>query len=141
MRILGIDYGDSKIGLAVSDPLQITAQILDNYRIRGKNEDTEYFKKIVSEYEIEEIVLGLPLRMDGTSGPRVEKTKSFAQWLKKFLKVPIIYWDERLTTRQAIGILSRQKIKRKSKKVLEDQIAAVIILSSYLESKRGRLLE
>ncbi len=141
MRILGIDYGDSKIGLAVSDPLQITAQILDNYRIRGKNEDKEYFKKIVSEYEIEEIVLGLPLRMDGTSGPRVEKTKSFAQWLKKFLKVPIIYWDERLTTRQAIGILSRQKIKRKSKKVLEDQIAAVIILSSYLESKRGRLLE
>jgi putative Holliday junction resolvase len=77
--------------------------------------------------------------MDGTSGPRVEKTKSFAQWLKKFLKVPIIYWDERLTTRQAIGILSRQKIKKKSKKVLEDQIAAVIILSSYLESKRGRL--
>jgi putative Holliday junction resolvase len=141
MRILGIDYGDSKIGLAVSDPLQLTAQILDNYRIRGKNEDKEYFKKIVSEYEIEEIVLGLPLRMDGTSGPRVEKTKSFAQWLKKFLKVPIIYWDERLTTRQAIGILSRQKIKRKSKKVLEDQIAAVIILSSYLESKRGRLLE
>ena len=141
MRILGIDYGDSKIGLAVSDPLQLTAQILDNYRIRGEDEDKDYFKKIVSEYEIEEIVLGLPLRMDGTSGPRVEKTKSFAQWLKKFLKVPIIYWDERLTTRQAIGILSRQKIKRKSKKVLEDQIAAVIILSSYLESKRGRLLE
>ena len=141
MRILGIDYGDSKIGLAVSDPLQLTAQILDNYRIRGEDEDKDYFKKIVSEYEIEEIVLGLPLRMDGTSGPRVEKTRSFAQWLKKFLKVPIIYWDERLTTKQAIGILSRQKIKRKSKKVLEDQIAAVIILSSYLESKRGRLLE
>ena len=141
MRILGIDYGDSKIGLAVSDPLKLTAQVLDNYRIRGEDEDKNYFKKIVSEYEIEEIVLGLPLRMDGTSGPRVEKTKSSAQWLKKFLKVPIIYWDERLTTRQAIGILSRQKIKRKSKKVLEDQIAAVIILSSYLESKRGRLLE
>ena len=141
MRILGIDYGDSKIGLAVSDPLKLTAQVLDNYRIRGEDEDKNYFKKIVSEYEIEEIVLGLPLRMDGTSGPRVEKTKSFAQWLKKFLKVPIIYWDERLTTRQAIGILSRQKIKRKSKKVLEDQIAAVIILSSYLESKRGRHLE
>jgi putative Holliday junction resolvase len=138
MRILGIDYGDSKIGLAVSDPLQLTAQVLDNYRIQGEDKDKNYFKKIVSEYEIEEIVLGLPLRMDGTSGPRVEKTKSFAQWLKKFLKVPIIYWDERLTTRQAIGILNRQKIKRKSKKVLEDQIAAVIILSSYLESKRGR---
>lgn len=138
MRILGIDYGDSKIGLAVSDPLQLTAQVLDNYRIQGEDKDKSYFKKIVSEYEIEEIVLGLPLRMDGTSGPRVEKTKSFALWLKKFLKVPITYWDERLTTRQAIGILNRQKIKRKSKKVLEDQIAAVIILSSYLESKRGR---
>jgi putative Holliday junction resolvase len=87
---------------------------------------------------ITKIVLGLPLRMDGTSGPRVDKTKAFAQWLKEFLDVPIVYWDERLTTKQAITILNKQKIKRKAKKKLEDQIAAVIILSSYLERQRDK---
>jgi putative Holliday junction resolvase len=139
MRILGIDYGDKHIGLAVSDSLQLTAQALDNYRVRDEKKDKDYFIRIVSEYEIEEIVLGLPLRMDGTPGPRADKTKAFAQWLKEFLDVPIVFWDERLTTKQALGILNRQKIKGKAKKLLEDQIAAIIILSSYLENKRGRL--
>lgn len=141
MRILGIDYGDSKIGLAVSDPLLITAQALGTYRIKGPLEDKSYFKNIVSEYEIAEIVLGLPLSMDGKSGPRVERTKSFGQWLNTFLKVPILYWDERLTTKQAISILNSQKIKKRAKKNLEDQIAAVIILSSYLENRRSRTNE
>jgi len=138
MRILGIDFGEKKIGLAVSDPLHLTAQALDNYRTKGQREDQEYFKSIVADYEIGEIVLGLPLSMDGSSGPQVDKTKSFALWLKEFLDVPVVFWDERLTTRQAIGILSRQKTKRKKRKNLEDQIAAVIILSSYLESKRAQ---
>ena len=138
MRILGIDYGDRKIGLAVSDPLQITAQKLASYQVKNEREDRDYFKALVTDFKIEEIVLGLPLRMDGTSGPRVDKTKAFAQWLKGFLDVPIFYWDERLTTKQAIGILNQQKIKGKAKKNLEDQIAAIIILSSYLESKRNR---
>lgn len=141
MRILGIDYGDSKIGLAVSDFLQITAQPLGSYRTRGPEQDKEYFKSIVLEHNIGEIVLGLPLRMDGTCGPRVDKTKSFAQWLKTFLNVPIFFWDERLTTKQAIGILSTGKIKRKAKKDLEDQVAAVIILSTYLENRKHRIKE
>lgn len=136
MRILGIDFGDSHIGLALSDKLLLTAQPLGTYRSQSKEEDKKYFKELVAKYEIGEIVLGLPLRMDGSPGTRVEKTKEFAGWLEKILKIPIIFWDERLTTKQALRILSQQKIKAKRKKSLEDQIAASIILSSYLESKR-----
>ncbi|HDZ25176.1 hypothetical protein LCGC14_0490280 [marine sediment metagenome] len=136
MRILGIDFGDSHIGLAVSDKLLITAQALGTYRSKSKEEDKNYFKELVAKYEIGEIVLGLPLRMDGSPGTRVEKTKEFADWLEKILKIPIIFWDERLTTKQALRILSQQKIKAKRRKSLEDQIAASLILSSYLESKR-----
>jgi putative Holliday junction resolvase len=138
VRVLGIDYGDSHIGLAVSDKLLLTAQTLGTYRSKSKEEDKKYFKELVSKYEIGEIVLGFPLRMDGSPGTRVEKTKEFADWLKKILKIPIIFWDERLTTKQALRILSQQKIKAKRKKILEDQIAASVILSSYLESKRGK---
>lgn len=138
MRVLGIDYGDSHIGLAVSDKLLLTSQALGNYRSKSKKEDKKYFKELILKYEIGEIVLGFPLRMDGSKGTRAEKTKEFADWLKKILKIPIIFWDERLTTRQAHQILSRQKIKAKRKKILEDQIAASVILSSYLESKRDK---
>lgn len=138
MRVLGIDYGDSHIGLAVSDKLLLTAQALGTYRSKSKEEDKKYFKELVSKYEIGEIVLGFPLRMDGSQGTRVEKTKEFAGWLKEILKIPIIFWDERLTTKQALQILGQQKIKAKRKKILEDQIAASVILSSYLESKRGK---
>ncbi|MGD2295674.1 MAG: Holliday junction resolvase RuvX [Candidatus Aminicenantes bacterium] len=138
MRILGVDFGDRRIGLAVSDQLQLTAQALGHYTVKNEEEDRQYFTKLVAEYEIGEIVLGLPLRMDGTSGPRVDKTYAFAKWLEEFLDVPIVYWDERLTTKQAMRVLTQQKIKGKAKKQFKDQIAAVFILSSYLESKRER---
>ena len=137
MRVLGIDYGDSHIGLAISDRLLLTAQALGNYRSKNKEEDKKYFKELVKKYEIGEIVLGFPLRMDGSSGTRVERTKEFAGWLKKILKIPVIFWDERLTTKEALRILSQQKMKARKKKILKDQIAASVILSSYLESKRG----
>ena len=125
MRILGIDYGDSHIGLAVSDKLLLTAQILGNYRSKNKEEDKKYFKELVKKYEVGEIVLGLPLRMDGSPGTRVEITKEFGGWLEKILKIPVIFWDERLTTKQALRILGQQKMKARRKKILEDQIAAL----------------
>lgn len=136
MRILGIDYGDKRIGLAVTDRLQITAQGLGCYQVTNKKEDKKYFTQLVANYQIEKIVLGLPLRMDGTSGPRVDKTKAFAKWLEEFLDLPIIYWDERLTTKQATRILIQQNVKGKDKKNLKDQVSAVIILSGYMESLR-----
>lgn len=138
MRILGVDFGDKNIGLAVSDKLLITAQALGSYRVKNEEEDKKYFKDLVLKYEIEEIVIGLPLRMDGTPGTRVQKTQKFASWLENVLKLPIVFWDERLTTKQALDILNQQKISGKKKKKLKDQISATIILSVYLESKRKK---
>lgn len=138
MRILGIDFGDRRIGLAVSDPLLLTAQAIGQYRIQNKKEDKKYFLDLVSRYEISEIVIGLPLRMDGSPGTRVEKTKEFARWLEKTLNLPIVFWDERLTTKQALKILGQQKTNIRKKKSLKDQISASIILSSYLESKQEK---
>jgi putative Holliday junction resolvase len=137
MRILGIDFGDKNCGLALSDKLFITAQPLGSYRRKSPTEDEKYFKELVSKYEIGEIVVGLPLRMDGSPGTRVEKTKKFASWLESTLGLPVILWDERLTTKQALKILQQQKIKNKKKKAIEDQISAGLILSSYLERKRA----
>ncbi len=136
MRVLGIDLGDRNIGLAISDKLLITAQALDRYQVKSKDEDKKYFKELVEKYEIVKIVVGLPLRMDGSIGTQAEKTKIFARWLEKILGLPVVFWDERLTTVQALNILSQQKIKIKRKKILKDQISATLILSSYLESKR-----
>ena len=136
MRILGIDHGDKRIGLAVSDPLQITAQPLGVYHVTNEEADKKYFTQLIADYKIEKIVLGLPLRMDGTSGTRVEITKTFAKWLEGFLDTPIIFWDERLTTKQAMDVLIQQNVKGKAKKNFKDQISAVIILSGYMESQR-----
>ena len=138
MRILGVDFGDKNIGLAVSDKLLITAQALGSYRVKNEEEDKKYFKDLVSKYEIEEIVIGHPLIKDGTPGTRVQKTQKFASWLENVLKLPIVLWDERLTTKQALDILNQQKISGKKKKKLKDQISAAIILSVYLESKRKK---
>lgn len=138
MRVLGIDYGESHIGLAISDKLLFTAQALGNYRSKNKEEDKKYYKGLVKKYEISEIVVGFPLRMNGSSGTRVARTKEFAEWLEKILKIPVIFWDERLSTKEALRILGQQKMKARKKKILKDQIAASVILSSYLESKRGK---
>jgi putative Holliday junction resolvase len=135
---LGIDFGDRKIGLAVSDRLQITAQPLTNYRRKTQQEDGDYFKRLVMEYEITEVIVGLPLRMDGSSGTRAEKTRDFARWLENVLDLPVRLWDERLTTKQANQILSQQKMSQKAKKDAEDQVSAMIILSTYLESKGAK---
>jgi len=134
MRILGIDYGDRTIGLAVSDEMLITAQALQSYKVKNKEEDIQFFKNLASKYKITQIVIGLPLRMDGSEGSRVKKTKHFASWLNKSLDIPVVYWDERLTTKQALRIMREKRLSNKKKKELVDQISAVLILSSYLNS-------
>ncbi|MFA9454543.1 MAG: Holliday junction resolvase RuvX [Candidatus Aminicenantaceae bacterium] len=136
MRVLGLDYGDKNIGLAVSDPLLITAQGLGFYQQKGREKDLTYFQGLVAEYGIGRIVVGLPLRMDGTPGSRVEKTRRFADWLGSALGIPIVFWDERLTTKEAFRILREQKATPKKKKALKDQISATLILASYLENER-----
>jgi putative Holliday junction resolvase len=138
MRVLGIDYGDRNIGLALSDVLRFTAQPLDTYRLTGRDdEDRTYFKDLVLKHSISEIVVGLPLRMDGTAGSRVEKTRDFAKWIGKAAHVPVVFWDERLTTHQALNVMHEQKVALKAKKSVINQISAAIILQSYLDSRRS----
>ena len=138
MRVLGIDYGDRHVGLALSDPLLITAQPLTSYELTGRESvDRQYFRDLVDKHDVGEIVLGNPLRMDGSVGTRTEKTRVFAAWLEKAVGKPVTLIDERLTTRQALKTLEDEKLRGRKKKDWEDRIAAVIILSTYLEQKRG----
>jgi putative Holliday junction resolvase len=138
MRVLGIDYGDRHIGLALSDPLLITAQPLGSYELTGRESvDRKYFQDLVAARDVGEIVLGNPLRMDGSAGTRTEKTRVFAAWLEKAVGRPVTLVDERLTTRQALRTLDDEKLRGRKKKEWEDRLAAVIILSTYLEGKRG----
>jgi putative Holliday junction resolvase len=137
MRVLGVDYGDRHVGLALSDMLQMTAQPLGTYHLQARDEDNgAYFRTLVHDQSIVRIVIGLPLRMDGSPGSRVEKTRAFAAWLEKTTGLPVEYWDERLTTHQAMRSVQEQKIKIKDKRAAVNQIAAVIILQGYLESLR-----
>jgi len=136
MRILGIDFGDVHIGLALSDPLELTAQPLGQYGLGSEAENKAYFGDLIRRQEVGEIVVGFPLRMDGSSGTRAEKTRSFAAWLEKTSGLPVVLWDERLTTQQAIGIMREQKIRTKAKRTVEHQISAALILQAYLDSRR-----
>jgi putative holliday junction resolvase len=138
MRILGIDYGDRHIGLAVSDLLRLTAQPLGTYHLKESDKENKaFFRDLVARQAIGEIVIGNPLRMDGTPGTRTQRTQEFAAWLEAAVHKPIVFQDERLTTQQALHFLQDRRIKGKRKKDCEDQIAAVIILSTYLEKLRA----
>ena len=136
MRILGIDFGDVHIGLALSDPLELTAQPLGQYRLGSEAENKAYFGDLIRRQEVGEIVVGFPLRMDGSSGTRAEKTRAFAVWLEKASGLPVVLWDERLTTRQAINIMHEQNIRTRAKRTVEHQISAALILQTYLDSRR-----
>jgi len=138
MRVLGVDFGDRNVGLALSDALRITAQPLDTYQLKNRDaDDRKYFQDLVLKQQVVEIIIGLPLRMDGTTGTRVEKTRAFAKWLEGVVHIPVIFWDERLTTHQALSVMHEQKVRRKAKKSVINQISAAIILQSYLDSKRA----
>jgi putative Holliday junction resolvase len=138
MRVLGIDHGDRHIGLALSDPLLVTARPLGSYEPTGReNVDRQYFRDLVAEHDVGLIVVGDPIRMDGSRGTRAEKTRVFGAWLGKAVGKPIVFLDERLTTRQALGILKDEKLGGRKRKDREDQLSAVIILSTYLEQRRG----
>jgi len=138
MRVLGIDYGDRNIGLALSDALGLTAQPLDNYRFKSSEAaDKEFFVDLVRKHQIGEIVCGIPLRMDGTSGTRAEKTRAFARWLEQAVGLPVKFWDERLTTHQALQAMREQKVKLSARKSVVNQISATIILQTYLDNRRN----
>ena len=138
MRIMGIDYGDSRVGIAVSDPLMFMAQGLKTIPNKVYSKMLASVVDIAKEYDISTIVIGLPKNMDGTLGFRADITKDFAKDLEKEISgVTIIFQDERLTTVQASGILNVTNTRGKSRKGVIDTVAAEIILQSYLDSNKN----
>lgn len=132
-RTLAIDYGDRRIGLAVSDLLGITAQPVGYITVNGDRDALRQLVKYVKEYQVEKFVLGLPKNMDGSEGARVEKTRTFAQKLQgDFPEIPIDYYDERMTTIVAQRALIGMNVKKKEGK--KDMLSAAIILQGYLET-------
>ncbi len=136
MRALGLDLGTKTIGLAVSDELGITAQGLTTLERRGPRKDLEALAERVTEFTIDRFIIGLPLNMDGSEGPRAEFTRKFGTGLEEATKLPVIYWDERLTSVAAHRALSEIGASRKKRKEVIDQVAAVLILQGWLDSQR-----
>ena len=134
MRILGLDYGDSRIGVAVSDLLGFTAQSVGLIAEKNFERQIEAVFNYCKEYSAEKIVIGMPKNMNGTIGERGEKTMLFVEELKKHVSVPIIFWDERLTTAAAHKTLAESNVSGKKRKGILDKIAAVFILQGYLDS-------
>ena len=134
MRILGIDYGDSRIGVAVSDPMGWTAQGLETVNSKESiNKAVARIKEIIDQYQVTKIVIGYPLNMNGTRGPRADKTDAFIKKLEVLGNLEIIKSDERLTTVYAHRTMNELGVKASNKKNIVDTVSAVYILQGYLD--------
>ncbi len=134
-RVLGLDVGARRIGIAVSDPLGITAQGLETLQRRNKRRDFEYLERLIRQYEIKEVVVGLPLRMSGAEGTQSEKMRAFAEELRKRIQIPVHLWDERLTSAEANRFLRETELSIEKRGKAVDRMAAVLILQGWMESR------
>lgn len=135
MRIIGLDYGEARIGVAVSDILGTIANPLDTICEKDLEKQLEKVMAVVEKERAEKIVVGLPKRMDGTLGHRAEYTKAFAEELSKRCNLPLVMWDERLSSSEAHRMLDADGVSGKKRKTKVDKIAAVLILQTYLDSQ------
>ena len=138
MRIMGLDYGSKTIGVAISDPLGLTAQGIEIIRREDENKLRKSLRRIeelVSEYQVEEIVLGFPKNMNNTIGERAQKSLELKEMLERRCGMPVIMWDERLTTVEANRTLMESGVRRENRSKYVDMIAAVFILQGYLDAK------
>ncbi len=136
MRILGLDFGSKTVGVAVSDGLLLTAQGVETIERKDESKlrkTCARIEELIAEYEVTEIVLGLPKNMNNTEGERVEKTKAFGEMLERRTGLPVHYWDERLTTVAAEQILMESGVRRENRKAVIDKVAAGLILQGYLD--------
>jgi putative Holliday junction resolvase len=132
-RILGIDYGQRRVGLAVSDPLGITAQGLETFETDNTEKLVAHLQKIIAEYAVEQIIVGLPLNLDGSRGEQAIAVERFMEVLKSRFGLPVVPWDERMSTMAAERAMHEMGGKAKGQKGKVDRIAAVLILQSYLD--------
>lgn len=136
MRLMGLDYGSKTVGVAVSDPLGLTAQGVETVWRKQENKLRQTMARIeelISEYQVERIVLGYPKNMNNTVGERAVKSLEFKEKLEKRNGLPVVMWDERLTTAEAERTLMETGVRRENRKQFLDQMAAVLILQGYLD--------
>ena len=136
-RVLGLDVGEKRIGMAISDPMGWSAQPIETLHRTKLEKDLDQIQKWVDHYKAKKIVVRLPKNMNGTVGPQGEDTKEFAELLKNHLnsEIEFIFWDERLSSRSAERILIEGNVSRKNRKGLIDTVAAVIILQNYMDAQ------
>lgn len=137
MRIMGLDYGSVTVGVAMSDELLLTAQGVEVIRRKQENKLRQTFARIeelIAEYQVERIVLGYPKNMNNTVGERAEKTEEFSETLKRRTGLPVILWDERLSTVAAHNAMIEASVRREDRAKVVDKVAASIILQGYLDS-------
>jgi len=134
-RILALDYGTKRIGVALSDELGWTAQPLETFERRTPERDVAHIAALVGSHEVERVVLGFPLQLNGREGPAVQAMREFAATLEAGLSVPLVLWDERLTTKAAEDLLIAADVSRKKRKGAVDRVAAAILLQSYLAAQ------
>lgn len=134
MRILGLDYGEKRIGVAVCDELGLTAQGLSTLVRKTKKNDLEILNRWVNHYSVQKIVIGYPLRLDGSEGIQCEKVNRFASLLEKTFLLPVIKWPETLSTKEAEEILRGSGVRWRKRKEKVDRLAACLILQNYLDS-------
>lgn len=135
-RILGLDVGSRRIGVAVSDPLGITAQGLETLQRKNKRHDFEHLQRVIQQYDVREIVVGLPLRMSGAEGNQSDKMQGFAEDLRKRFRLPVHLWDERLTSAEANRLLRETDLSIEKRGKAVDRMAAVLILQGWMESRQ-----
>ncbi len=135
MRILALDHGTRRIGVAVSDESRTVAQPLEYLPAEPFADFLTRLKKILVEKEVDLILVGLPRNMDGSYGPAAQKAQAFAAALKSAVAIPVTLWDERLTTRMANRMLIQGKMRRSRRKEKVDQVAAALLLQSYLDGR------
>lgn len=135
MKIIALDIGTVRIGIATSDIMEIIASAYETYRRKSLDLDVKYIAELVSKLDAGEIVIGLPLKLDGSEGQSVEMAKNFGEKLAELVTIPIVYQDERLSTVSAERILIESGVRREKRKDKIDSIAATIILQTYLDKK------
>jgi len=136
-RVLGLDVGAKTIGIAVSDPLGITAQGLPTLRRRNKRTDFGRLQELIRDYQVGELVVGYPLNMSGVEGKQGEKMRSFAEELRQRFALPVHLWDERLTSAEANRLLREMEVPAERRRRVVDRMAAVLILQSWMDQKGG----
>ena len=136
-RCLGLDVGDRRIGVAVSDPLGWTASPLPTVERVSWKKDLARVRSLLEEHRVELVVVGLPIRMDGTAGERAERTLEFVRRLQATTRVPVVTWDERLSTREAERRMVEADVRRERRREVIDGIAASLILQGYLDSRNA----